>query len=67
MAALLAQMATELRLPVDFLLKLVETASYHYKSYNIPKRKGGTRHIDHPAKELKAVQREWTWRISFLP
>jgi len=62
MATLIADVAKELRFPTDFLLNLVQTASYHYKSYNIPKRKGGTRRIDHPAKELKAVQRWLVWK-----
>ena len=34
-----------------------ETASKRYKVYYIPKRNGGMRLIEHPSKELKAIQR----------
>lgn len=39
------------------LLAIAETASARYKTYEIPKRSGGTRTIHHPSKELKAIQR----------
>lgn len=39
------------------LLSLASTASRRYKVYTIPKRTGGERLIEHPSKELKAIQR----------
>lgn len=47
----------ELRLPVTYLDRLARTASHLYKRYSIRKRTGGSRRIDHPARQLKAVQR----------
>ncbi len=47
------------------LVKFAQKASHQYKSYNIPKRSGGTRRIDHPTPALKAVQR-WLNRYLFL-
>jgi len=46
------------------LLWLAKTASSRYKLYQIPKRRGGTRLIEHPSRELKAVQR-WINRYLF--
>jgi hypothetical protein len=55
-------------LSVDFVHRLVRTASHRYKTYTIGKRNGGTRQIEHPAKELKLVQRWLSDRIfTFLP
>lgn len=39
------------------LLWLASTASKRYKLYYIPKRRGGHRLIEHPSRELKAIQR----------
>jgi RNA-directed DNA polymerase len=39
----------------------VRTANHRYKSYNIAKRSGGLRLIQHPARELKFLQR---WVVS---
>lgn len=44
------------------LVRLAETASARYKLYTIPKRTGGTRLIEHPSKEIKAIQR-WITRV----
>jgi RNA-directed DNA polymerase len=43
---------------------LAATASKRYKVYNIPKRSGGTRTIEHPSRALKAIQR-WISRSLF--
>lgn len=40
---------------------IATTASRRYKSYDIPKRSGGFRRIEHPSRELKAIQR-WVTR-----
>ncbi|MEQ8710864.1 MAG: retron St85 family RNA-directed DNA polymerase [Rhodospirillales bacterium] len=42
---------------VHKLLRLAETADVRYKEYRIPKRTGGDRLIEHPSRELKAIQR----------
>lgn len=47
----------QLQLPLTFLDRLAQTASFRYKVYSIPKRTGGYRTIHHPARALKAVQR----------
>ncbi|MGD9664548.1 MAG: retron St85 family RNA-directed DNA polymerase [Novosphingobium sp.] len=46
------------------LMSLAETASKRYKVYTIPKRAGGNRLIEHPSRELKAIQR-WLVRAIF--
>jgi RNA-directed DNA polymerase len=45
------------------LLSLSLTASRRYKIYKIPKRTGGERLIEHPSRELKAIQR---WLVQAL-
>ena len=42
---------------------LALTASQRYKTYEIPKRNGGVRQINHPSRMLKVVQR---WIVRFL-
>lgn len=44
-------------IPETKLLSLSLTASRRYKVYTIPKRTGGERLIEHPSRELKAIQR----------
>jgi retron-type reverse transcriptase len=39
------------------LLSIAASASKRYKVYEIPKRTGGMRTIEHPSRELKAIQR----------
>lgn len=39
------------------LISLANSASKRYKVYTIPKRTGGSRLIEHPSRELKAIQR----------
>jgi len=45
------------------LLSLSATASKRYKVYMIPKRSGGERKIEHPSREIKAIQR---WIVKAL-
>lgn len=45
------------------LLFLANSASQRYKVYTIGKRTGGQRVIEHPSRELKAIQR---WLIGYL-
>ncbi|MGP9792033.1 retron St85 family RNA-directed DNA polymerase [Roseinatronobacter sp. NSM] len=45
------------KIPESKLLSLAESASRRYKIYTIPKRTGGERIIEHPSRELKAIQR----------
>jgi len=61
-------MGAELHLDEKYLFTLAKSASHRYKTYQVPKRSGGSRTIHHPAKELKAVQR-WLLKriISLLP
>ncbi len=44
------------------ILSIAETADERYKVYEIPKRTGGTRLIEHPSQELKALQR-WISKV----
>lgn len=44
-------------IPEAKLLSLSATTSRRYKVYKIPKRSGGERLIEHPSRELKALQR----------
>lgn len=60
---LIERISSDLRLSVDFLDNLAHTASLRYRRYQIPKRSGGARTIDQPARELKSVQR---WLASHI-
>ncbi len=51
-------------IPESKLLSLSLTASRRYKVYTIPKRTGGDRLIEHPSRELKAIQR-WITQALF--
>lgn len=55
------QISQSLRLDVSYVGLLIATASHRYKRYRIPKKTGGMRIIDHPAKELKLIQK-WLCR-----
>jgi len=57
MAGLARIMAAELDVSETYVRTLGRMASHLYKEYTIPKRAGGRRKIEHPARELKAVQR----------
>lgn len=50
-------------IPEAKLLSLSSSASRRYKVYTIPKRTGGERIIEHPSRELKAIQR---WIVQAL-
>lgn len=65
---LLERISDGLMLPEHYLVSLARSASHRYKVYMIPKRSGGLRTIEHPSRELKAVQR-WLLRhvIEQLP
>jgi len=56
-------MASDLQISVDFIEKVSSTASHRYKTYKIKKRTSGYRTIDHPARELKLMQR---WLVENL-
>jgi RNA-directed DNA polymerase len=58
---LIELMSEELQLPVTYLESRAKSASYLYRTYEIPKRSGGSRRIHHPSVELKALQR---WLLS---
>ncbi len=50
------KIAANLVLSTDYLWRVVLSASHRYKTYTIPKRTGGVRTINHPARELKLLQ-----------
>lgn len=50
------RISADLVLPKEYIEQVVQTASYRYKKYSIPKRTGGVRIIHHPARELKLLQ-----------
>jgi RNA-directed DNA polymerase len=54
---LIERISQRLLLPSVYIANLAAGASYHYKTYQIPKRNGDLRRIDHPSKPLKAAQR----------
>lgn len=54
---LIELIAGSLLLPPRFIARFAGNASHRYKHFTIPKARGGERHIYHPAKPLKAVQR----------
>lgn len=65
---LLEMIANETGTNLDYLTHVVRTASRRYRTYDILKRSGGLREINHPTPLLKFFQR-WTVRnvISHLP
>ncbi len=60
---ILKQIAKSAGIREEYLEKVASSASHRYKTYTIPKRKGGKRIIEHPAKELKFLQR---WLVDNL-
>jgi RNA-directed DNA polymerase len=60
---MIGQMAKDLGVTTRFVAAFAQGASYAYKTYAIPKKGGGFRRIDHPSKQLKAMQR---WLLSYL-
>lgn len=65
---ILGELARRTGLDVSYLARLAGSASHRYKTYTIPKRKGGSRTIQHPSRQLKFIQR---WLVdnvfAFLP
>jgi RNA-directed DNA polymerase len=51
------RIAGEFGLPEEYVMLVARTASYRYKTYEIEKRSGGKRTINHPSRELKLFQR----------
>jgi retron-type reverse transcriptase len=49
--------AKETGLSLEYVFGLARSATYRYKTYFIPKRSGEPREINHPARELKLLQR----------
>lgn len=49
--------AKDTGLTPDYIRKIIRSANYRYKLYNIPKRKGGFREVAHPSSTLKLLQR----------
>lgn len=64
------KIAADLGLNTDYVLRVARSASFRYKTYEIPKKRDPKlkRTINHPARELKLLQR-WIVRnvISHLP
>jgi RNA-directed DNA polymerase len=53
---IIERMSAELHLDQEYIRLVARTANYRYKIYEIPKRTGGSRTIEHPARELKLLQ-----------
>lgn len=64
----LEHIARDTGIRIEYLERVVRSASHRYKQYYIAKRAGGYRSILHPAKEVKVLQR-WVARrlLSQLP
>lgn len=60
---MIGQMAKDLGVTTRYIAAFAQGASYAYKTYTIRKKDGGFRTIDHPSKQLKAIQR---WLLSYL-
>jgi RNA-directed DNA polymerase len=54
---LIDKVASSLGLKSAYITLVALTASHRYKTYEIPKKTGGFRTINHPARELKLLQR----------
>ena len=61
---ILERLEKETGVSKQVLYNIVLTSSYRYKRYQIPKRKGGYRIIEHPTPDLKFLQR-WLNREIF--
>jgi RNA-directed DNA polymerase len=59
---MIGQMARDLGVTSRFVAAFAQGAFYAYKTYMIRKKDGGFRRIDHPSKQLKAMQR---WLLSY--
>lgn len=66
--SLVEELADHFGLSVSDMMRIVMTAPARYKVYEIPKRRGGTRVIAQPSRELKSIQRFIVdTRLSSLP
>ncbi len=54
---LLADLSASLRIPASYIEGLAAKADHAYYEFTIRKASGGLRHISHPSRELKALQR----------
>jgi len=59
--SILTRIAAETGIPLAFLSLVARTTDHRYKIYTIPKVSGGQREIQHPAREMKFLQR---WVVS---
>lgn len=57
MSATVRNLAIETGLEPNLIERIIRTAPIRYKTYQIPKRSGGTRTISQPAREVKLLQR----------
>jgi RNA-directed DNA polymerase len=60
---MIGQMAKDLGVTTHFIATFAQGASHAYKIYSIRKKNGGSRTIDHPSKQLKAMQR---WLLAYV-
>jgi RNA-directed DNA polymerase len=60
---IVAKIASSLGLSPNYVALVARTASYRYKTYQIRKKTVGFRTINHPARELKLIQR---WLVENL-
>jgi hypothetical protein len=63
--SILSLISNETGIALNRLTLIVQTADFRYKSYTIPKRTGGNRLIQHPARELKFLQ-HWVIEHIFI-
>lgn len=61
--ALIEKMSEGLGVPIPLIEGIARKASHAYKTYTIPKRRGGRRTIHHPSKELKGLQRWLVYNV----
>lgn len=59
---LIQQISRTTQIEEDKLRHLSDTANRRYKVYDIPKRDAGKRKIEHPSREIKALQR-WALKV----
>jgi RNA-directed DNA polymerase len=60
---MIGQMARDIGVTTHFIVTFAQGASHAYKTYSIRKKNGDLRTIDHPSKQLKAMQR-WLLRYA---
>jgi len=61
--SILERISAESSIPLAFLSLVARTSDHRYKIYNLPKVSGGQRVIQHPAREVKFLQR---WIVSHI-